>query len=297
MDQSLHAPRTAPKAWHGYAYGLTGVIIFAATLPMTRLALGGYSPALITVGRALIAALVAGLVLVALRRRVNRKAVRNLFLAGILLIYGFPGFSSVAMQTVPASHGGIVLGILPLLTALFATLFAGERPSPAFWFWSVAGALAVLTFTLGGGGIEPETGDLWLALAAACASLGYVMSGKLARTMAGWEVISWALVLTAPLSLVGVLLVFRSGIHDPGLVETGAFLYLSLGSMFLGFVFWNRGLALGGIARVGQVQLLQTFFTIAFAALLLGEPVTASILGFAALVAFCVFMGRKAQIR
>jgi drug/metabolite transporter (DMT)-like permease len=188
-----------------------------------------------------------------------------------LLVYGFPAFSSVAMQTVPASHGGVVLGVLPLMTATFAALFGGERRGLAFWAWSLTGAALVLVFSLSGADIEPGIGDLWLACAALSASCGYVISGKLARTRPGWEVISWALVVTAPLSLAGTLLTWESGIMAPDGHAFAALAYLSLGSMFAGFIFWNQGLAIGGIARVGQVQLLQSFVTLGLSALLLGE--------------------------
>lgn len=280
----------------GYLYGLIGVMIFAATLPMTHVALKGFSPAFITFGRAFGAAVVAVIVLAALGRRLPRAGRGRLFLAGLLLAFGFPGFSSVAMQTVPASHGGIVLGVLPLMTACFAALFGGERPGLLFWAFAVAGALLVISFSLSGVDITPGIGDLWLGCAALAASCGYVISGKLARTMPGWEVIAWALVLIAPISLAGTLWSLADGIDDPGPFELAGFTYLMLGSMFGGFVFWNRGLALGGIARVGQVQLLQSFFTIAFSALLLGETITPVKVAYAFAVALVVWMGRKAKV-
>ncbi|MDP3525016.1 MAG: DMT family transporter, partial [Hoeflea sp.] len=267
-----------------------------ATLPATHIALDGFSPAFITFGRAAFAALVAGATLVVMRKRFPRRHALSLFIAGVLLVYGFPGFSSVAMQTVPASHGGVVLGVLPLMTATFAALFGGERPGLAFWSWSIAGAALVVIFSLSGADIDPGIGDLWLGCAALSASCGYVISGKLARTIPGWEVISWALVITAPLSLAGTLFVWDSGVSNPGAAALTALLYLSLGSMFAGFIFWNWGMAIGGIARVGQVQLLQSFVTLGLSALLLGETVTPVMLGFAIAVGFVVWCGRKAKV-
>ncbi|WP_081963721.1 DMT family transporter [Hoeflea sp. BAL378] len=280
----------------GLAIGFVGVVIFGATLPATHIALEGFSPAFITFGRAAIAALVAGATLLIMRKRFPRQHAASLFTAGVLLIYGFPGFSSVAMQTVPASHGGVVLGVLPLMTATFAALFGGERPGLAFWAWSVAGAALVMIFSLSGADIEPGIGDLWLACAALSASCGYVISGKLARTRPGWEVISWALVITAPLSLAGTAYSWESGVSDPGAAAFTALAYLSLGSMFAGFIFWNWGLAIGGIARVGQVQLLQSFVTLGVSALLLGETITPVMLGFAIAVGVVVWCGRKAKV-
>lgn len=290
----LNAPARHPFA--GLAIGFIGVLIFGATLPATRIALDGFSPAFITFGRAVAAALVAGLVLLALGKRFPRSDAMRLLAAGVLLVYGFPGFSSVAMQTVPASHGGVVLGVLPLMTAAFAALFGGERPGLAFWAWSIAGATLVVVFSLSGADIEPGLGDIWLGCAALSASCGYVISGKLARSRPGWEVISWALVITAPLSIAGALFSWESGVLDPDGAALAAFAYLSLGSMYAGFVFWNWGMAIGGIAKVGQVQLLQSFVTLGLSALLLGETVTPVTIGFALAVALVVWCGRKAKV-
>lgn len=272
-------------------------MVFAGTLPMTRVALSGFSPVFITCARALLAALVAGAALLVLRRRPPLADLGTLALIAAMLVFGFPGFIGVAMQTVPASNGGIVLGVLPLFTAAFAVLMAGERPGVAFWFWGLAGAVLVLAFTLRGATIAPGIGHLWLGCAAVCTAIGYVASGKLSRRMPGWEVIGWALVLSSPLTLAGVVLTWQGGVHAPSPASLGALAYLGLGSMFGGFIFWNTGLALGGIARVGQVQLLQTFLTIGISALLLGEVVTPVMLGFAAAVAGVVWLGRKAQVR
>lgn len=290
----LQRPAAPPLA--GLALGLIGVVIFGATLPATRIALEGFSPAFITFGRATLAALVAGITLLVLGKRFPRQHALSFLAAGVLLVYGFPGFSSVAMQTVPASHGGVVLGVLPLMTATFAALFGGEKPGLAFWAWSIAGAALVVTFSLSGADIEPGLGDIWLGCAALSASCGYVICGKLARTQPGWEVISWALVITAPLSLAGALSSWDSGVINPDATALLGFIYLSLGSMFAGFIFWNWGMAIGGIARVGQVQLLQSFVTLSLSALLLGEEITWVTIGFAVAVALVVWFGRKAKV-
>ncbi|MEM5495352.1 DMT family transporter [Hoeflea sp. AS16] len=293
---SAPVPAAAVHPLAGMAIGFVGIVIFGATLPVTRIALEGFSPAFITFARAAIAAAVAGATLIALRKPFPRQHALSLFIAGILLVYGFPGFSSVAMQTVPASHGGVVLGVLPLMTATFAALFGGERPGMAFWGWSIAGAVLVMVFSLSGADIDPGIGDFWLACAALSASCGYVISGKLARTRPGWEVISWALMVTAPISLAGTAFTWNTGIYQPDSHALMAMAYLALGSMFAGFIFWNWGMAIGGIARVGQVQLLQSFVTLGLSALLLGETVTPVMLGFAFAVGVVVWCGRKAKV-
>lgn len=281
----------------GLALGLLGVVIFGGTLPATRLALGVFDPWFITFGRAAIASIAAAILLGALRRPFPRADLTPLLIAGLLLGFGFPVMSSIAMQTVPAAHGGVVLGILPLATSIFAALLGGERPSPLFWMCGVAGAALVVLFAMRDGDMTLSSGDIWLFLAGIAASLGYVVSGKLSRKMPGWEVISWALILTAPVSLPGALWSWQPGFSSAGSAEIAAFLYLSLGSMFLGFFAWNVGLAMGGIARVSQVQLLQSFVTLAISAALLGEIVTGETLIFALLVMVVVAIGRTARIR
>lgn len=295
---SISADPATPvfRPFAGMALGFAGVIIFGATLPVTRLALQGFDPAFIAFSRAFLASVAASAVLLFLRRPWDRRDLGALVLIGATLVFGFPLLVNVAMQTVPASHGGIVLGVLPLLTAVFAAVIGGERPGPAFWAWGLAGAALVLGYTLRGGGFVPGVGHVWLGCAAVVSALGYVISGKLARRMPGWEVICKALVICAPFTGLGCLLTWQSGVHAPQGAALWALAYLALGSMFAGFFFWNAGLALGGIARVGQVQLLQTFVTLGFSALLLGERISPVMIGFAAAVALVVWMGRKARI-
>jgi drug/metabolite transporter (DMT)-like permease len=291
-------PQSHPLA--GMALGLVGVVIFGATLPMTKLALAGFDPAFLTFARALIASSIAIFALLALRRKPPVAELGSIAVAGGLLVFGFPGFSSIAMQTVPAAHGGVVLGILPLMTAVFAAILGGERPGLLFWTLSLIGAALVIVFTFvtstPTGNQTVSMGDIWLGCAGLAAACGYVLFGRLSRTLPGWEVIAWALIVTMPMSLAGTAWTWRTGIHAPGPTEFAALGYLGAGSMFLGFVFWNAGLAIGGIARVGQVQLLQTFITLGLSALLLGEAITPAMIGFAIAVGLVVWLGRKARI-
>ncbi|WP_028913582.1 DMT family transporter [Pseudorhodobacter ferrugineus] len=289
-------PPTAVKPLAGLLLGFAGVVIFGATLPATRIALGGFDPAFITFGRACLAGLASAIALLIARKRFPRDDLGAFALIGVTLVFGFPAFVNVAMQTVPASHGGIVLGVLPLLTAVFAAVIGGEKPGLAFWLWGVAGAALVLGFTLRGGGFVPGVGYLWLGCAAIVSAFGYVVSGKLSRKLPGWEVIAWALVLCLPLTGLGSALTWGAGVHAPSHAALWAMAYLAFGSMFAGFFFWNAGLALGGIARVGQVQLLQTFVTLAISAWLLDEQITPVMLVFACAVALVVWCGRKARV-
>lgn len=289
-------PLPVSRETAGILIGLVGVIIFGGTLPATRIALGAFSPAFITFGRAALAASLAAAVLLAMRRRFPREDAMGLAFAALMLVVGFPLLSSVAMQTVPAAHGGVVLGILPLMTSVFATLFAGERPSPLFWLCGVIGAALVIAFAMRDRHMTLSFGDVALFLACLAASAGYVMSGVLSRRMPGWEVISWALVMAAPISFVGGFLSAPDLWPTPSDNAWLGFVYLGAGSMFLGFFAWNIGLGLGGIARVSQVQLLQTFVTLTLAAVVLGETITAETLVFAIAVVSVVAFGRRARI-
>ena len=280
----------------GLALGLLGVVIFGGTLPFTHVALGTFSPWFVTVGRAAAASFAAGLILLALRKVPRRKDIPALLLAGLMLVFGFPVLSSIAMQTVPAAHGGVVLGILPLATSVFAALIGGERPSPLFWMCGVAGAALVVFFAVRDSGMTLTAGDVWLLFAGLSASLGYVVSGRLSRHMPGWEVICWALVLTSPVSFAATVLAFDPVYLAAPPAHLAAFAYLAFGSMFLGFFAWNVGLAMGGIARVSQVQLLQSFVTLTVSALMLGETVTGETLIFALAVMAVVAIGRKARV-
>jgi drug/metabolite transporter (DMT)-like permease len=280
----------------GLLLGLTGAVIFGGTLPFTKLALTAFSPAFVSFGRAAVASVAATAVLAAFGKRLQRRHVAMLFLAGLLLVFGFPLMSTIAMETVPAAHGAVVLGVLPLTTSIFAALIGGERPSALFWLCGVAGATLVVLFAVRDSGMSLSTGDIWLFMAGISASLGYVISGKIARHMPGWEVICWALVLTAPLSIAGTAVLFHADyLHAPA-GAVAALAYLSFGSMFFGFFAWNVGLAMGGIARVSQVQLLQAFVTIAISALMLGEVITGQTLLFAVAVMAVVMLGRKTRV-
>jgi len=283
------------RASLGYLLGFVGVVIFGGTVPMTRLAVAALDPWFVTFGRAALAGLLALPVLALVRPRLPPKSGPTLVVVSLTLVVGFPGLAGLALLTVPAAHGAVVLGILPVATAVAAVIFAGERPSPLFWMLSAAGAALVVLFALRDGGAGFERGDMLLAGAAVSAAVGYAFSGRLSRSMPGWAVISWALVIAMPLTLPASVFLWRGEyLQAPG-AAWAAFLYLGLFSMFLGFFAWNAGMALGGIAHVGQVQLLQVFVSLAIAAVLLGEPIATRELVFAALVTAIVALTGRAR--
>ena len=288
---------TLSKEHIGALLGLVGVIIFSATLPVTRMALDGFDVVTVTAGRAALAGVLALVLLIAMRRPVPTRYLGRLALVALCLTVGFPGFTALAMKTVASAHGAVVLGILPLATAIAATLVAGERPSIAFFAVALTGAGLVTLFTvLAAGGIDIGIGDVALFAAAAAAALGYALSGTVARVMPGWEVICWVVVIALPFSLAVTLFGAGDQFTTAPAHALAAFVYLGVMSQLVGFFFWNAGLAIGGVAKVGQIQLLQTFFTIGFAALLLGEAIDGFTIGFAVLVAAVVILGRKTRV-
>jgi drug/metabolite transporter (DMT)-like permease len=191
----------------GYLLALAGVVIFGLTLPFTRIAVAELPPVFVGLGRAIVAALIAAVMLAMTRSpRPIRRDILKLLVAGFGIVIGFPVFSAIAMQTAPASHGGVVLGILPLATAAAAMVFAGERPTAKFWLWAAAGSAAVVVFALlNAGGTEIYTADLWLLAAIVAAAVGYAISGDMTKRLGGWQVISWCLIVMLPVIIVPVM--------------------------------------------------------------------------------------------
>ncbi|TCK44282.1 drug/metabolite transporter (DMT)-like permease [Paraburkholderia sp. BL8N3] len=285
----------------GMLLGLIGVIIFSLTLPMTRIVVEEIHPLLNGLGRALVAAVPAAALLLWRRERwPTWPQVKSLAVVSLGVIIAFPVFSAWAMKTVPASHGAVVNGLQPLCVAIYAAWLSHERPSKGFWLSAVAGSAIVVAFALqAGGGVQ--AGDLLMLVAVGIGALGYAEGARLARQMGGWQVICWALVVSAPFLVlpVGWLAWAHHAAHpEPLALRTWlAFGYVTLFSQFIGFFAWYAGLAMGGIARVGQVQLLQIFFTMALSALFFGEHVETSTWIYAAAVIATVVLGRRASIR
>jgi drug/metabolite transporter (DMT)-like permease len=294
-------PAAASDEARGMLLGLIGVAVFSLTLPFTRLAVRELDPLFLTLGRALGAAvLAAGWLRMRRAALPGRAALRPLAIVALGCVLGFPLLSSIAMRSVPASHGAVLGGVLPLATALYAALRGYERPSKGFWLVALLGTSLVLAFALGQGGGTLQKADLLMFGAIVAAAAGYAEGGRLARTLGGQETICWALVLSAvPAALL--LAAFESDqVKRLGAVGPASWLgfaYVTAFSMFIGFFFWYRGLALGGVARVGQVQLLQPFLSLAGAAVLLGEALTVANVGFALAVIATVALGRRMQVR
>jgi drug/metabolite transporter (DMT)-like permease len=288
-----------PAEVRGLVLGLIGVIIFGLTLPMSRLAVLELDPVFVALGRALVAAVGAAVLLLVTRQPAPARADwPRLGLFALCVVLVFPLLMTIAMRSAPSAHGGVVLGVMPLLTAMASVAVAGERPSRGFWICGGLGTLAVVAYALlsAKGSAEVHWADLLLAAAAIGGSLGYALGGELTRRMGGVAVISWALVVAAPVML-GLLLLLKPAVNwQASQAAWAGFFYVALMSQFIGFFAWNRGLALGGIAKVGQTQLLQTFVTLAGAALLLGETVGALEIGFACAVVVLVALGWRMRV-
>lgn len=282
------------KAAKGWINGFVGVLIFSGSLPATRVAVMDFDPVFVTVARATIAALL-GLALLWMFRA-KRPARGDLLSLGIVaggVVIGFPLLSALALKHVTSAHSIVFVGLLPLSTAIFAVLRGGERPRPAFWVYSCMGSALVVGFAVRTGLSASPLGDGLMLAAVIVCGLGYAEGAKLSRRLGGWQVISWALALSLPLTAV---LVVATAPSSFAAITTPAWIglaYVSVFSMLIGFFFWYRGLAQGGIAAVGQLQLLQPFFGLALAAKLLGEHVSFTMVAVTVAVAACVMCAKK----
>lgn len=291
-NPALNKP--AHPALAGWLNGLLGVVIFSGSLPATRIAVLEMSPFFLTFLRASLAGLLAIVLVCALREpRPQRAQLFSLLIVSGGVVIGFPLLTALALQHVTSAHSIVFLGLLPLCTAIFALLRGGERPKRAFWLFSLLGSLLVVAFALTQSHAVSLTGDLLMLAAVIVCGLGYAEGATLTRTLGGWQVICWALILSLPVMLPAAWLTQPATLVDISAQAWGALGYVSLFSMLIGFIFWYNGLARGGIAAVGQLQLLQPFFGLALSALLLNERVSPLMLLVTLGVIICVIGSRK----
>lgn len=284
----------------GFAFGVLGVVIFAMTLPMTRLAVGAASdpqltPAFVTAGRAALAGILSVLYLLAVRA--PWPAARHgpaLAVSALGTVLGFPMSLALALRQVDATHAAVVTGLMPLCTAVIGALVLRQRPSPGFWACALVGCALVLAFAAWQGAGRLSAGDGWLLLAVLFTGIGYVAGAKVAAEMPAPQVICWVLVMSLPFTLPAALWFWP---ETPARAASWlGFVYVSLFSMWLGFFAWYRGLALGGLVRVSQVQLMQPFLALLFAVPILGEELDALTLVFALAVIGVVFLSKRMPV-
>lgn len=311
LGSLTEAQQAQRRLRHGLWLGLLGVVIFAATLPLTKLAVGTpgapqLTPWFITFGRAAVAGLLSLLYLTIQYRR-GLARIPTLKQCGLVLftacgvVVGFPLFMSLALQVVPSTHGAVVTGLLPLATAVVAALWFRQQPSTGFWVCAVAGTVLVLAY-MGirssdvAGHFSLHLADGFLLLAMMSAALGYVGGARLTPVLGAEQVICWVLVMALPLTVPMTWLNAPRNLHAIHAASWWAFAYLAIFSMWIGFFAWYRGLAWGGAVRVSQVQLLQPFLSMLLAMPLLGETLDATTIGFGVAVIVTVFIGKKMPV-
>jgi drug/metabolite transporter (DMT)-like permease len=296
---------------NGLLIGLLGVVIFAATLPMTKMAVGSsaapqLSPWFVTFGRAAVAGALSVLYLLVQHQRgaLRVPATKQwglIAFTALGVVVGFPLFMSLALQYVPSMHGAVVTGLLPLTTAVVAAVWFKQKPSTAFWLCALVGTLLVLAFMVirsadSSGHLSLHLADVFLLLAMCSAALGYIGGARLTPSLGAEQVICWVLVLSLPITVPVTLWVAPTDIAQIRTSSWWAFAYVAVFSMWIGFFAWYKGLALGGAVRVSQVQLVQPFLSLLFAMPLLGEKLDAVTLGFGVAVIATVFIGKKMPV-
>ena len=280
----------------GWLNGLVGVAIFSGSLPATRVAVQELSPLFVTSARACLAALLGGLLLWLLKQHRPQAAhMPALLLVSVGVVLGFPLLTAWALQYASSAHAIVFVGLLPLCTALFAVWRGGERPSWLFWLFALLGAGSVASYALINSDGAPWYSDALMFAAIVVCGMGYAEGAKLSRELGGWQVISWALLLSVPVMLPLVLWAWPAQISNIHAPAWWSLAYVSLFSMLIGFVFWYKGLAQGGIAAVGQLQLqlLQPFMGLALAAALLNEPVNVAMVLVTVVAVVCVAGAKK----
>jgi drug/metabolite transporter (DMT)-like permease len=279
--------------------GFIGVLSFSVTFPATTAAEASFNPVLVGVGRTVLAAILGGAVLLGRRERLlpPREAVRSLLIVAFTVGIGFGLLGALALQHVSSVHGAVLTGLIPAATAGMAVLRAGERPRPGYWAALGLGLAIVVGFALIQGGGRLRTADVLLLVAIAVGGVGYAEGGILARTYGGWRVICWAVIISLPVSLpVTLAAAVASPPRHLAIGPVLALAYVGLVPMCLGFFAWYQGLARGGVARIGRLQLAQPALTLVWSALLLGERVSWLTAVAAAAVIAATAVGRNARV-
>lgn len=258
----------------GWISGSIGIFIFAGSLPATKLAIQNFSPEFVTTARAAIAGIIACLLLLMTRqKRPSQQQWYGLITVCMGVVIGFPLFTALALQQINAASSTVFIGILPLITAFFAVVLSNERPQFLFWLFSAIGSLCICSYILLNNATLFNIGSLYMLIAIILCGFGYAQGAKLSKSLGSWQVICWALVLTLPLSLLLTIVYFPTQLEHINPTSYYGLVYVSLFSMLIGFFFWYHGLSIGGIASIGQLQLLQPMIGLVFSAWLLHEQI------------------------
>ncbi|MGE7650729.1 DMT family transporter [Peribacillus frigoritolerans] len=281
----------------GLLLGLVGVICFSLTLPATSIAVEYFGTTVVGLGRTVVAAILVAVVLIVRKEKLpSPSQFKSLLIVAVGAVLGFPLLTSWAMESLPVSHGAVEVALLPLATAGFAMFRAGEIPSIKFWVSSIIGSLAVIMYALHLGFGQLQLADLALLAAVIVLGLSYAEGGKLAKELGSWQVIAWAIMIGAPFFTIPVGLNLTTEMLHAPIQAWVSLIYLAVVSQFLAYVAWYSGMAMGGIARVSQIQYLQPFLMIVFATVFLDESITFFTIVTAVIVVFSVIFGKNAPV-
>ncbi|MEB6856374.1 DMT family transporter [Proteus cibi] len=279
---------------NGWINGFIGMLIFSGSLPATKAAVLGFDPLFLTAARATIAGLLSLAMLLLYKEKLPTfKQWVSLTVVSLGVVVGFPLLTAIALQEITSAHSLVFLALLPLSTAIFAVIRGGEKPRPIFWFFSVIGSLLVMGYALSQGGASSISADLLMIASVIVCGLGYAEGATLTKALGGWQVICWALIVSLPPMLILSFILMPEELTTISVSTWVGLGYVSIFSMLIGFIFWYKGLSQGGIATVGQLQLLQPFFGLGLAAVLLHESVNLLMLFVTIGVIFCVAGSRK----
>ena len=281
----------------GFLLGLVGVICFSLTLPATSIAVDYFGTTVVGLGRTVIAAILVAIILIVRKEKLpSIRQFKSILLVALGAVLGFPLLTSWGMEYLPVSHGAVEVALLPLATAGFAMLRAGEQPSLKYWISSMTGSCAVIVYALILGFGQLHFADLALLAAVMLLGFSYAEGGRLAKELGSWQVIAWAILIAAPFFIIPVGLNFTQDMIHAPMQAWLSLLYLGVISQFLAYIAWYSGMSLGGIARVSQIQYLQPFLMIIFAAIFLNEAISLITIGIAIIVLLSVIVGKNATV-
>jgi len=295
------ASHLAASVRTGLAWAFLGVLLFSFSVPMTKVAVGGFNPFFTAMGRAVIAGVLAA-VFLSIRRVPfpDKQYLRPLFFTMFGAVFGWPILIALALERTTSAHVAVIAAFMPLTTALFAVLRTRERVAPSFWWAAITGTVALIVFALSRGGAQGGEliADVMIVGAVLSSSLCYVEGAAVSRAMPGWQVISWVVVMALPITVPASLWLWHatSANYDTTAIQWASLIGLGVSSMYLGFFAWYRGLALAGTAYGGQVQQIQPLLTLLWSALLLGEVVTAPTIAAALVVIACVVWAQRSRV-
>jgi len=281
----------------GFLLGIVGVMCFSLTLPATSIAVAYFGTTVVGLGRTVIAAILVAIILIFRKEKLpSFRQFKSILIVALGAVLGFPLLTSWAMEYLPVSHGAVEVALLPLVTAGFAMLRAGEQPSLKYWLSSLIGSCAVIVYALILGFGQLHFADLALLAAVVLLGFSYAEGGKLAKELGSWQVIAWAILIAAPFFIIPVGLNFTQDMIHAPMQAWISILYLGVVSQFLAYVAWYSGMSLGGIARVSQIQYLQPFLMILFAAIFLNEAISFMTIGIAIIVLLSVIVGKNTKV-